>query len=295
MTQTPSGDFARQQPRRRKGWVAVLLSVLLTGLGQMYNGELLKGAGFLLLSYSVSLGLLLLGVRWRYPVYFPLLVLPGLFVKAAAALDAWRSARRIGAHFTPARYHRLAAYLGVFLVFGVLVSGSLSRFIRRNIVQAFKVSAASMEPTLLPGDHILVDKSAGSFARGDLAAFVFPGDVGKAHPRVFIKRIVGLPGDEVEIRDKRLFLNGRQIQEPYVIHVDARTLPAANSPRDFFGPVTVPQDSYFMLGDNRDRSYDSRFWGFVGRGKLLGRPLEIYWSWDRKRQKVRWQRIGKKL
>jgi signal peptidase I len=157
-----------------------------------------------------------------------------------------------------------------------------------------------MDQTLFAGDHILVTKTAYGlkvpFAdrflvrfqapnRGDIIVFKFPEDERKD----FVKRVIGLPGDVVEIRDKRLFLNGKEVPESYVQHVDAKD---DVEKRDQFGPVQVPDGSYFVLGDNRDQSLDSRFWGFVSIEKIKGKVFLVYWSWDRNERMVRWDRIG---
>ncbi|HEX4956262.1 MAG TPA: signal peptidase I [Thermoanaerobaculia bacterium] len=167
-------------------------------------------------------------------------------------------------------------------------------FARTFLVQAFKIPSSSMEPNLLIGDHLLVNKfiygpgpawlggilPARPVERGDVVVFKFPDDPG----RDFIKRCVGLPGDEVELVDKQLSINGQVVDESaYVRWVDDVTFPQgfASGPhgiRDNFGPYTVPVASYFCLGDNRDDSNDSRFWGAVPAEHLRGRAFMIYWS-----------------
>jgi signal peptidase I len=164
-----------------------------------------------------------------------------------------------------------------------------------------------MIPTLKIGDHILVNKfiygvhipyfdivliPVSRPKHGDIIVFKFPKDEDKD----FIKRVVGLPGDTVEVRNKEVYVNGQALNEPYAIHQDgdgplARIVPE----RDNFGPVSVPADSYFVMGDNRDQSLDSRFWGFVRFNKIKGKAFIIYWSWDGTESWVRWSRIGKLL
>ncbi|MFO7727339.1 MAG: signal peptidase I, partial [Desulfonatronovibrio sp.] len=171
-------------------------------------------------------------------------------------------------------------------------------FIRTFVIQAFKIPSGSMLPTLQIGDHLLVNK----FKYGihmpfmdkyifefdgpqfqDIIVFEFPEDPSKD----FIKRVVGLPGDVVEIKDKKFFRNGRHVEEDYIQHRDRRIV----DKRDDFGPYTVPENSYFVLGDNRDESYDSRFWGAVEREDILGKAWIIYWSWEGV-SNIRWSRIG---
>jgi signal peptidase I len=108
----------------------------------------------------------------------------------------------------------------------------------------------------------------------------------------FLKRVIGLPGDLIEIKDKEIYVNKNLFNEDYVIHTDKNIIPAGVRPRDNLGPLRVPHDSLFVLGDNRDASFDSRFWGFVDLGKVKGKVTRIYWSWDEKKSQVRWDRIG---
>ncbi len=179
----------------------------------------------------------------------------------------------------------------------------LALFIRTFVVQAFKIPSGSMLPTLQIGDHLLVNKFiygirvpyAGTVLipikepqRGDIIVFRFPLD----RSTDYIKRVIGLPGDTVEIRDKRVFINGRQIDDPYAHFTSVTVLPAGASPKDNLGPIAIPQDKLFVLGDNRDNSSDSRFWGFVESRDVLGKAMIIYWSWDIDRPLLSWDRLS---
>jgi len=186
----------------------------------------------------------------------------------------------------------------------IIIALLLALFIRAFVVQAFKIPSGSMIPTLLIGDHILVSKFiyglrnpfTGTVVipvkepeRLDVLVFKFPLNPSQD----FIKRVIGLPGDTVEIIDKKVYINGVQLKnDPGVIESD-HVIPAGKSPRDNFGPVTVPAASVFVMGDNRDNSHDSRFWGFVDFQDLKGKAYVLYWSWDRDDFNVRWQRLGK--
>lgn len=191
----------------------------------------------------------------------------------------------------------------------IVVALVLALIIRTFVVQAFKIPSGSMEDTLLIGDHLLVskfvygmqipftDKRILSFKhpqQGDVIVFEFPEDRNKSYfsRRDFIKRVVGVPGDVVEVRDKQVYVNGVKYELPQAIHKEADILPAEYGPRDFMKPVTVPADSYFVMGDNRDRSYDSRFWGFVTDPEIKGKAFIKYWSWDSERHLPRITRIG---
>jgi signal peptidase I len=179
---------------------------------------------------------------------------------------------------------------------------ALALIIRAEVVQAFKIPSGSMKPTLLVGDHLLVSKSSygvklpftdvvlapvGDPERGDVIVFHFP-----ENDKDMIKRIIGLPGDEVEVRGTRVFINGEELEQNWGHYGEGET-----AFRRDFGPVTVPEGKYFVMGDNRDHSYDSRYWnggrgGFVDRDNILGRAFFIHWSWKDNTWDVRWNRPG---
>ncbi|HSB32032.1 MAG TPA: signal peptidase I [Candidatus Sulfobium mesophilum] len=191
----------------------------------------------------------------------------------------------------------------------VVVAFLIALVIRTFVIQAFKIPSGSMIPTLLVGDHILVNKfllgtpvdipftnitlfkmpGLRKPRRGDIIVFKYPEDP----KRDFIKRVVGVGGDVVMSKDKAVYVNGRKLVEPYTQHVDEDIKPGQFDRRDNFGPVVVPQGSVFVMGDNRDQSYDSRFWGFVDGSEIKGNAVIIYWSWDSEKTWVRLGRIGR--
>jgi signal peptidase I len=165
----------------------------------------------------------------------------------------------------------------------------LAILIRALLVQAFKIPSGSMEPTLLIGDHILVNKLIYGIRipftkarwpeftaprRGDVIVFVFPED----RTKDFIKRVVAIGGDTVEIRNKKVFINGKEVPDKHAYFRDSNILPAEKSPRDNLGPFKVPEGYLFAMGDNRDFSHDSRFWGFVPVEDVKGEAFLIYYS-----------------
>ena len=187
----------------------------------------------------------------------------------------------------------------------IIIAILIALFIRAFIVQAFKIPSGSMEPTLLIGDHLLVNKFIYGIKlpfveqkvlvykepqREDIIVFIFPKDKSKD----FIKRVVGVSGDTVEIRQKKIYINTKLWDEPYGVYRDSEV--TALVPRDNFGPVVIPPGHVMVMGDNRDRSYDSRFWGFVPVDQIKGKALILYWSWDSLSKsivdKVRFKRIG---
>jgi signal peptidase I len=185
----------------------------------------------------------------------------------------------------------------------IVIAVLLALVIRTYLVQAFKIPSGSMEDTLAIGDHLLVNKfiygtkipfTATSVIKirdprqGDVIVFEYPEDPSKD----FIKRIVGTPGDVVEGKDKKVFVNGKPYENPHEVHKEKEIIPKEMNPRDTFGPVTVPPGSYFVMGDNRDRSYDSRFWKFVKREQIKGLAFIKYWSWDREKFRPRFGSIG---
>jgi signal peptidase I len=179
----------------------------------------------------------------------------------------------------------------------------LAFFIRTFAVQAFKIPSGSMLPTLQIGDHILVLKFIYGIRnpfnnevlipisepeRGDVIVFIYPQDPSKD----FIKRVAAVEGDTIEIKEKQLYINGKRAPDEYG-HYDRSMNPTLLSdPSRNFGPVTVPEDKVFVMGDNRDHSYDSRYWGFVDLGALRGKAFMIYWSWDSDDWRVRWGRLA---
>lgn len=187
----------------------------------------------------------------------------------------------------------------------IVIAILIALFIRAFIVQAFKIPSGSMEPTLLIGDHLLVNKFSYGIKlpfvdkkvlvfqqpqRGDIVVFIFPRDQSKD----FIKRVVGVAGDKVEIRHKKIYINDQLWDDSHGVYRD----PDVDNlvPRDNCGPIEVPPGHVFVMGDNRDRSYDSRFWGFVPLDQIKGKALILYWSWDkmtnRIAEKIRFKRIG---
>lgn len=186
----------------------------------------------------------------------------------------------------------------------IVIAIILALIIRTFIVQAFKIPSGSMEDTLAVGDHILVNKfiygtkipftdnrilKIRDPKRGDVIVFEYPEDPSKD----FIKRIVGTPGDVVQVRDKKVYINNQPYENPHEVHKEKEIIPQAQNPRDNTKLITVPPDAYFVMGDNRDRSYDSRFWGFVKSEKIKGLAFIKYWSWDKEKFRVRFGSIGK--
>jgi signal peptidase I len=183
----------------------------------------------------------------------------------------------------------------------IVIAVILALFIRTFVVQAFKIPTGSMEENLLIGDHLLVNKFVlgptessverkllpiGTIKRGDVIVFKYPVEP----DRDFIKRVIGLPGETVELKDKKVYISGQPLEEPYVHFLQPPSGQSAFHEetgfdvRERYGPVTVPQNQYFVMGDNRDNSQDSRYWGFLPRDYVKGKALLIYWSYEGDRE-----------
>ena len=201
-----------------------------------------------------------------------------------------------------------------------IIALALAIILRTFFIQAYKIPSGSMEPTLLVGDHIIVNKLLyglrlpdsffgltpfdseipwGHYVfkfepvhRGDVVVFVFPPDPTKD----FIKRVIGVPGDTIEVKAGKLYRDGALADDPHAHFELSPEERQQGSPRDYFGPFKVPAGQYLMMGDNRDRSYDGRFWGLVNRDEVEGRAMFIYWSWDSDGSSflpIRWSRFGR--
>ncbi len=281
----------------RKPWLAGLLSGIQPGLGQFYNGQPKKALLLALFPLVVILpalaGLIVYApLNPPYNVVLPVLVAISLLV--AIVRDATQVARRQGSRYERKPYNKWYLYI-VFALIGSFVIQPIGSDLIRRFVKAFKVPAGSMAPTLLVGDHVLIDRSVSWNGQviqpRDIIVFKFPEDETKQ----FIKRVVGVPGDTIQVRDKTVYVNEAPVDDSiYTQRIDSAIFDGKRSPRDNFGPVTVPDDAFFVMGDNRDHSLDSRFFGYVRREKIIGRLLFIYWSWDEHSSSVRWHRIGQR-
>ncbi len=193
----------------------------------------------------------------------------------------------------------------------IIIAILIAVVIRTLVIQAYKIPSRSMVPTLQVGDHLLVNKFIYGVKipiirkvlipitdpkRGDIIVFIYPND----RTKDYIKRVIGIGGDKIEIKNKNMFINDKPYKDGFGIYSDNVIYPAVVQPRDNFGPVVVPQGSLFVMGDNRDESADSRFWGFVDLKDVEGKALIIYWSWNSEEQdnplmKIRWERLGSLL
>ena len=268
---------------------AVLLTLLLPGAGHFLLGAFRRGVAW-------AVGLVLLGLLLLFaaPISITIVtgVVAGIVGRIAAAIDAGATP---GARPS---WKIVAAAWTALLVGRAAMNGAIleptTRYYTTHYAQGFTIPTGGMEPTLLIGDYIMVDRSAyrdRAPQRNDIVAFSYPSD----ETRDFVKRIIGLPGDEVVLRGRQVLLNGQPLVEPYIQF--RATTPTSTHCTYAYGceVIRVPGDSYFVMGDSRDNSQDSRYFGFVRREKIKGKAHVIYWSFDVERRRPRNDRIGRYL
>jgi len=256
--------------------VAAVLTLVVTGSGHALLGQFRRGLVWIAIGAALTLSI---------PLTMIVGVAGSFLVKFVAAVDALLIKDR-----RPAWKLVVAGWVGLIIfsvVWGLIVRTYVSR--------AYTIPSAGMEPALLIGDYLMTDNIAYLLKdpqRGDIVVFKYPND----ESRDFIKRIVAIGGDTVQVQDNRATLNGRPIDEPYV---RLGSIPAVSSGHCGYvygcDPLVVPQGSYFVMGDNRDNSQDSRYFGLVKRDKISGRVLFVYWSWDSVRHGPRLDRVGQSL
>ena len=273
---------------RRRPWLAALLSLIVMGLGHVYNGELGRGARLVVWQLTaVVIGVMAWSVATAVvhsgpPIVFLLIgfgASPLLYT--AGVIGAWRAARVLGDAPTP---RRSWAACGLYALVATGAALLLTFLVRSLFAQAYRIPAGSMISTLAIGDHFMANKliygatvrnpgtravlfrlpALRQPAAGDVVVFIFPKDRDKD----FVKRIVAVAGETVELRGTSLLVDGQERVEPYARYEGGR--------QSDFGPFRVPDGHVFVLGDNRNQSYDSRFWGAVPIGDLLGRAEVIY-------------------
>lgn len=292
---------------RRRWWLAGLLSFLVPGMGQVYNGEATKGLFYyFLISTWGGLVFSLLYYMMKHPITRSGLgVLFLLFFISIAAhllviMESIRTASKTNSEHRLNPYNRWYVYL-IVIVLVSAVDQSVSFAIRDNVIKAYKIPSKSMQPTIEAGDHVFCNMlyyRHANPARNDLIIFKYPNDKNME----FIKRIIGLPGDTVEIINNVLFVNSRKVDEPNAVYTWSDN-PSWQEMVNF-GPVTVPENEYFVMGDNRNNSNDSRNFGAISRQEIQGKAVFIYFSWERdipswnipaRLASIRFSRIGEIL
>jgi signal peptidase I len=265
------------EKRPRNPIIAALLSLLAPGLGQIYNGKGALGLAFVI----ISIVLRFLGTLSGWPRSFM-----GLVAVAAAATVFWlftvvrafvqaRGIRETGLK----KYQATAVYaFFIILSLGSLFVPARVRMTSLLGVTPYRMATGSMMPTLQKDDFLMTDPKAyvhQAPQRGDVIVFAYPQDLTKR----FVMRVIALEGNTVEIKNRQVFVDGEPLQESYKIHEDTRV----DNSRDNFGPLKIPAGYCFVLGDNRDNSNDSRFWGALPLANVKGRALYIYWAENKRR------------
>lgn len=302
---------------RRVPWRAALLGVATAGLGQLYCGQPLRAIAL----HTLSIAGVFIALRGFFVPIKPWNIvapLTTLFIIWLLVLgDAVRCAWRAPVNYRLKAYNRWYVYLLILVLVGVGQEAFIP-IVKNRFMQAFKIPTSSMLPTVMRGDRLLVDKRAyleRSPVRGDLVAFRNPA----SRSEIFLHRVIAVSGDVLKIEDKKVYINGVALVEPYAQFQGHTSMPV----RDDFPPTPsvletqhagldaawaremanficddglhVPPDFFFVMGDNRDNSWDSRFWGFVPREDILGKARVVYFSWNPDARGVRWDRIGEVL
>jgi signal peptidase I len=299
-------DEAPQPPRP---WLASVLSFFGPGLGHLYAGRGRRGLMWMAACWVLSvLGVVILMRAWPFAVRAALFAVVAACTNVALVWDAFRCARAARGDTPPRKWYTRWYLVAGYAAASLLVARPLVRsFILRHVAHAYSIPAASMQPALLQGDYVMAEPRGTETVVRGLVAVVREGN-GVEH----VKRVIGMPGDTLEMRQRVLYVNGRRRPEPYAVtdlpadvplpepewQRPFLVRPAGDSTRyaptpDTWGPLRVPDGSYFVMGDNRPASLDSRYTGFVPDARITGRIAWIYFSRDPETGAVRWNRIGK--
>jgi signal peptidase I len=267
-----------KRKKKRNPFLAAIATFGVFGLGQLYNGKPRKAAIAYGLLWVIAIFAMVApfsaNIKWLI-AFFALTSILGLTLIIDAVRDA-RAKGEIVLHW----YNRWYVYLTIIIIQAFIINPFQVKLLKLSTA-AYKMPSGSMSPTIEIGDKLVADMKAykmESPKRGDLLIFKYPNDESVQ----YLKRLIGLPGEKVEIIGRKVYVNDQPLAESYVQFID----PASTD--GHFGPVQVPQNQYFVLGDNRDNSQDSRFWGYIKRDQILGQVRYLYWAKDR-------SRIGKNI
>lgn len=300
-----------QDAKPRKPIVALLMSAVLPGFGQLYNGEVNRAIWFFLVFTFLNVPwLVLVSLYLPGVLLVPLLVLTfvaGMAVWVFGMNDAWQHAKE-SRDYVPERWQTSGLYALVFIVCNVAALPLLTVFIRADFVEPFRIPTSSMEPSVLAGDFLFADKRYNCpgckyrIERGDVAVFAEPND----RTRLSIKRIIALPGDRVRVENRTVTVNGETLSEPVPVTASGNieVMERSANGRQWtvqWGPdrftrdvdLTVPPGEVFVLGDNRSFSRDSREMGTVNMEDVVGRARQVWFSLGR--EGVRWDRLGEQV
>ncbi|HBC46503.1 MAG TPA: signal peptidase I [candidate division Zixibacteria bacterium] len=297
------------KPYRRRIWVTALLSLFNFGLPLIYNGNLGGGITLAIISllvliiakivFGLSFSVLIVGLIILFIIDIYFLVFNILYTIKANRLEY-------------PRLRKVGRLIVLVMACNLILTTAGDLFTKSYFIEAYKIPAGSMANTLVPGDYLLAEKGidTGKLQRGEIIIFKFPGDTHQS----YLKRIAALGGDKVEIVNKQLFVNGQIVPLPpegqfcdtthyyphsengrWVSNKDGTTYWETDGNRDNMPEMVVPKGQFFVLGDNRDNSADSRYFGYVDSKLILGRAKFIHFSWDSENNRIRWARMGKRL
>lgn len=271
--------------RAPEPWIAAFFTLLLPGLGQLYAGAPRRAAIIFALTHVAIVGIFTESALFffRAGPAAPMVLLAALL--AIMTVDAVRTARNAPRPFVLRPYTRWYVYLGLLVLAQLTVGFPVRFFIERPFYQLYRIPLSSMAPTMLVGDQIVVERFHGSVRRGDIVVY-------RALGKVFIKRVVGLGGDTLQMRNYSLSVNGHGIDEPYAMPSDD---PGDAPEHSTWGPIVIRDHTYFMLGDNRANSLDSREYGSIDADSVIQRPIRVYFSRDSATHAIRWSRIGRSV
>lgn len=274
--------------KRRKPVAAGLFSLIVPGLGQLYNSQIKKGIVFYAGSNLLMYIMLLSGFWHQFHgliITLIVVICVTLFIVVDAVLGAAKAKEIILKPYNKWYVYLLIIVIGLFIdISDIFISPKIIGF------KTYLIQGANMEPTLFSGDYLVTNQNyykKNKPKKRDLIVFEHPND----HTKYFIERIVAIENEKIEIKNKQVFINEKLIVENHIIHSDNQIYSRDkyfNFAKDNYGPVIVPSGHYFVLGDNRDNSWDSRFWGFIPLHNIKAKPLYIYWAKNK-------NRIGKKI
>jgi signal peptidase I len=301
----PAAPPAARHARRRNPWLAAAASYLVPPLGHVYAGRAARGFAAWLAALALGTASLAASMVVQVPALRVALVVMVFSANLVVAADAWRAASQAPVPFVPRRYNRVWVYL--VLAVGLIAAGNVVFVsLKAKVGRAFKIASGTMMPALRTGDMIMVAPVRGTIRGGEVIAYEAAG----AGTESRLYRVAGLPGDTLEMRAGRLSVNGRPLREPYAVRTPPVYVPpgdmewqrdayvggdpASYAPTmDDWGPLRIPDGTYFVLGDNRGEAIDSRVAGPVDEANVIGRAVWIYFSYDRATGEIRWSRIGR--
>lgn len=272
----------------RRPWLAVVANLGTAPLGHVYAGAPLRGVVITAAAIAAGVGALLLAVKVPSAAVVNASLISIVLLQLLPAVDAWRMVRGSGESYRLKAYNKWYIYLGLIAV--LMVVGPAIRDNARKLVRAYKISAESMAPGLIAGDQILADNTAYFRTppkRFDVVVFQSP----EKADTTLLKRVIGLPGETVEVRNRHVWINGAPLDDPYAHLTNEET--DSNAPKhDDMKPLQLDGESYFLMGDNRNHSYDSRFFGPIRGSSILSRVHTIYLSLIAEPLGIRWERTG---